>query len=124
MAKILIIEDASYLRTMYKKLIDLIGGHEVIEAVNGREGIEKICSDEPDLVLADLSMPEMDGMELLTVLRDTNVDAKVIIVSSNTDEITADRCFNLGVSAFLNKPLKKDDLREAIEKVLSKKKED
>lgn len=124
MVKILIIDDAKYLRTMYKGMIGLIGEYEVIEAANGREGIEKIYSEEPDIVLVDLLMPEMDGIELLKVLHNTSVDTNIIIVSANTDPTTSDLCLELGASAFLTKPLKKDILRMTIDDILNKKKQD
>ncbi|MBC8555476.1 MAG: response regulator, partial [Candidatus Brocadiales bacterium] len=60
MAKILIIDDAKFTRTMLKKMITEFG-HETIEAGNGREGLEKITSEDPDLVLTDILMPEMEG---------------------------------------------------------------
>ena len=124
MVKVLIIDDAKYLRTMYKGMIGLLGDYEVIEAANGREGIEKIYSEEPDIVLADLLMPEMDGIELLKTLHKANVDTDIIMVSANTDPTTADLCLGLGASAFLTKPLKKDILRATLDGILSRKKEE
>ena len=124
MVKILIIDDAKYLRTMYKGMIHLLGDYEVIEAANGREGIEKIYSEGPDIVLADLLMPEMDGIELLKTLHNANVDTDIIMVSANSDPTTVDLCLGLGASSFLTKPLKKDILRMTIDDILNKKKED
>ncbi len=124
MAKVLIIDDAKYLRTMYKGMIALIGDYQVVEAANGREGIEKIYSEEPDIVLADLLMPEMDGIELLKTLHKANVKTDIIMVSANTDPTTADLCLGLGASAFLTKPLKKEVLRTTIDGILSKKEQE
>lgn len=123
MAKILIVEDADYLRKMYKKMIELIGGHEVLEATNGREGLAIISSDQPDIILIDLLMPEMGGIELLTNIRDLDIHKNIakVIISSNTSHDTKKRCFELGATFFLSKPLKKDKLSETIEYILNKK---
>ena len=119
MAKILIIDDAKFTRTMLKKMIAEFG-HETIEAENGKVGLEKICSEEPDIVLTDILMPEMEGTELLALLRETKMDVKVIVISANIQETIKDQCMNLGVSEFFSKPPDKEKLKEAIEKILNK----
>ncbi|MDP6924027.1 MAG: response regulator [Candidatus Scalindua sp.] len=103
MAKILIIDDAKFTRTMLKKMIAEFG-HETIEAGNGREGLEKITGEDPDLVLTDILMPEMEGTELLELLRETNMDVSVIVISANIQDSVRDQCMNLGVSEFFGKP--------------------
>ncbi len=122
MAKILIIDDAKFTRTILKKILTEFG-HETIEASNGREGLDKICNDQPDIVLLDTHMPEMDGLELLSVLRETNTDVNAIIVSADIQDITKDKCIALGVSFFFNKPPDKEKLKiaiDSIEKILNK----
>ncbi len=119
MAKILIIDDAKFTRTMLKKLISELG-HEIIEAGNGREGLDKITSEDPDLVLTDILMPEMEGTELLELLRETNMDVNVIVISANIQDTVKDQCMNLGVAEFFSKPPDKEKLSMAIEKILNK----
>lgn len=119
MAKVLIIDDAKFTRTMLKKMMSEFG-HETIEAENGKEGLEKICSEAPDVVLTDILMPEMEGTELLTLLRETKMDVKVIVISANIQNTVKDQCMNLGVSEFFSKPPDKEKLKEAIEKILNK----
>ena len=119
MAKILIVDDAKFTRTMLKKMI-VEFGYETIEAGNGREGLEKITSEEPDLVLTDILMPEMEGTELLALLRETNMDVKVIVISANIQDTVKDQCMNLGVSEFFGKPPDKEKLKNAIEGLLNK----
>jgi CheY-like chemotaxis protein len=119
MAKILVIDDAKFTRTMIKKML-VEFGHETIEAENGREGLEKITSEEPDLVLTDILMPEMEGTELLAILRETNMDVNVIVISANIQNTVKDECMNLGVCEFFGKPPDKEKLKEAIERILNK----
>ena len=116
MAKILIIDDAKFTRTMLKKMIAEFG-HETIEAVNGRDGLQKITSENPDLVLTDILMPEMEGTELLELLRETNMDVNVIVVSANIQYTVRDQCMNLGVTEFFGKPPDKEKLKMAIEDI-------
>ncbi len=123
MAKILIIDDAKFTRTMLKKMMDEFG-YETIEAENGKVGLEKICSEAPDIVLTDILMPEMEGTELLTLLRETKMDVKVIVVSANIQDTVRDQCMNLGVSEFFSKPPDKEKLKEAMEKILNKGEQD
>ncbi len=118
MAKVLIIDDAKFTRTMLKKMIAEFG-HETIEAENGREGLEKITSENPDLVLTDILMPEMEGTELLKLLRETNMDVKVIVISANIQDTIRDQCMNLGVSEFFGKPPDKEKLKKVIEGILA-----
>jgi CheY-like chemotaxis protein len=119
MAKILVIDDAKFTRTMIKKML-VEFGHETIEAENGREGLEKITSEEPDLVLTDILMPEMEGTELLAILRETNMDVNVIVISANIQNTVKNECMNLGVCEFFGKPPDKEKLKEAIERILNK----
>jgi CheY-like chemotaxis protein len=119
MAKILVIDDAKFTRTMIKRML-VEFGHETIEAENGREGLEKITSEDPDLVLTDILMPEMEGTELLALLRETNMDVKVIVISANIQDTVRDQCMNLGVSEFFGKPPDKEKLKMAIEGLLNK----
>ncbi len=119
MAKILVIDDAKFTRTMLKKMLAELG-HETIEAENGREGLEKISSEAPDIVLTDILMPEMEGTELLALLRETNMDVNVIVISANIQDTVKDQCMNLGVSEFFGKPPDKEKLKKAIEGILNK----
>ena len=119
MAKILIIDDAKFTRTMLKKMFSEFG-HETIEAENGKEGLEKICSEEPDIVTTDILMQEMEGTELLTLLREKKMNVKVIVISANIQDTVKDQCMILGVSDFFSKPPDKEKLKEAMEKILNK----
>lgn len=123
MAKILVIDDAKFMRTVIKKIVRELG-HEPVEAANGREGLEKINSERPDIVLTDIIMPEMDGPEMLTFLRDVHLDANVIVISANIQDAIKDQCLDLGVSRFFGKPPDKEELGKAIDEILNNGKQD
>ena len=118
MAKILVIDDAKFMRTVIKKIVRELG-HEPVEAANGREGLEKINAERPDIVLTDIIMPEMDGPEMLTFLRDVHLEANVIVISANIQDAIKDQCLDLGVSRFFGKPPDKEALAKAIDEILN-----
>lgn len=119
MATILVIDDSGFQRNwILKTLIKL--GHNTIEAVNGREGLEKVKSDEkPDCITVDLNMPEMDGYEFLEKLSFSNIKIPIVVITADIQEETKKECLELGAAAFLNKPFQADELKEAIQLCLN-----
>lgn len=98
------VEDDEMLSEIYQKKFGG-GNYELFIAKNGREAIEKIKKHRPDLVLLDLVMPEMDGLEALTLIKkDPEIkDTKVIIASNLSQENEKQRALELGAADFLVK---------------------
>jgi chemotaxis protein CheC len=122
MALILTIDDSMFMR---KKIISMLkeDGHEILEAEDGFKGLKMANSYKPDCILLDLIMPEMDGLKVLNALREGGSNIPVIIVTADIQETVQKRCLELGACAFINKPPKKDELRNALDKALPLKKE-
>ena len=118
MATILIVDDSRFSRNTFRKALSS-EGYEILEAVDGREGLEMIRKHQPDCVLLDMLMPELNGNEVLEVLHEQGIEVPVIIVTADIQEHTQARCFELGAKAFLNKPAKNGELQQAIQTVLS-----
>ncbi len=118
MATILIVDDSRFSRSTFRKALSS-EGYEILEAVNGRDGLEMIQKHQPDCVLLDMLMPELDGNEVLEVLNEQGIEVPVIIVTADIQDHTQARCFELGAKAFLNKPPKNGQLHQAIQTVLS-----
>ena len=117
MAFIILIDDSRFTRNQLIK--GLAGeGHKIVEAVNGKEGLEIIKSQIPDCIITDLLMPEMDGLALLKHLKEDGIDIPAIVMTADIQEDTKKRCMQLGAMEVLNKPPKEGQLREAIRKVL------
>ncbi len=115
--KILIIEDSVLSRTYMKNYLEE-KDIDIVEAVNGIDGLEKIEQFKPDLIFLDLMMPELDGFGVLEKLREIGSEIPVITLTSDIQETTRKRCFNLGVKYFLNKPVNKEKFLMIVESIL------
>lgn len=94
-------------------------GYEVITAMDGRRGLRRILADQPDLVILDLNMPKMDGLEVLAALRERQVDTPVILTTFYGSEQVAEQALRLGAVAYIVKPYTVTDMLRAVEKALS-----
>ena len=103
-------------------LVDMLKplGFRTLEAQNGREGLAKVAEAHPDLIMADLIMPEMDGFEFIRRIRQTERDATIPIIatSANVYEEDQRKSRDIGGNAFLPKPVEADRLLELLQQVL------
>ncbi len=105
MAKILVIEDSGYQRSIIRQIL-VTDGHKVLEASDGIEGLATAIREKPALILTDIVMPNMQGMEFLQRMKDENVGIPVVVVTADIQETTVKMCQNLGAVGVINKPLK------------------
>lgn len=105
MSKILIIEDEAAIRRVLKNILtEEEASYEVFEAENGVEGLEVLKSQQFDLVLCDIKMPKMDGIETLKHLRKDFPEVSVVMISGHGDIDTAVECMRLGAYDYISKP--------------------
>ena len=118
MSRVLITDDSLLQR---KTLMAIVAdaGYEVDTACNGKEALEKIQANTPDCLLLDMLMPQMDGVQVLEQLEVQGVKLPVIVLTADVQEWLKDRCLELGVNTFLNKPVKQDLLKQALENIFS-----
>ncbi len=123
MAKILVVDDEPFLREMLKDILN-IEGYQVISAADGKEGLDKIFSEKPDIVLLDCSMPEMDGYEVLERLRKDPqyINLPVIMLTAMSGEKEEIKGFSLGLDDYITKPFKAAVLLARIRTILERKK--
>lgn len=102
--RILIIEDETNIRAMYSDILRE-SGYEVIEEAEGKEGLDSIMNTEWDLLLLDIMLPRLDGIELLKrIQQDQRTKDKPVVVLTNLDDNRVrDTCLNLGVREFMVK---------------------
>lgn len=119
MRKIVVADDSNLIRMKLKKLLQ--NEFEVIEAVNGRDALVKIKIEQPDIVLSDLLMPEMDGFELLRRIQMDGLQVPVVVLTADIQLETNQKCTELGAFKVLNKPPNKDELLDALNNALEAK---
>ena len=116
-ARILVCDDEELIRwSLVEHLKGL--GHHVSDAVDGQDCLDKIADGTPDLLVTDLKMPRIDGLELLRRIREQGLEIPAIVMTAHGDLDAAIESTRLGASAFVNKPFDLREMAFAIEKVL------
>lgn len=118
--KILIVDDAAFMRMMIKDIVTKNGYQVVGEAANGAEAVELYEKCSPDIVTMDITMPEKDGISAVKDIMAFDPKAKVIMCSAMGQQSLVMDAIRAGARDFLVKPFKPERVIEAIDKVLSK----
>jgi two-component system chemotaxis response regulator CheY len=118
MAKILIVDDAEFLRVRISKMLSG-EGFEIFEADNGLNAVNLYKTAKPDLVLMDITMPEMDGLTALKEIRSHDPKARVIMLTALGQESVVLEAIKSGARDFVVKPFERDRVLTAISKLLS-----
>lgn len=115
--KIMIVDDSKAMRMIVAKSLKMagLGGHEVIEATNGVEALEKIGTESPDLVLSDWNMPEMSGIELLEKVREAGSEVHFGFITSESSSETRAMAIEKGAEFLLTKPFSADQLESTLQ---------
>jgi two-component system, chemotaxis family, chemotaxis protein CheY len=121
MARTLLIDDAEYANDLMQLILEA-GGHEVAgTARDGYEGIEKYKQLNPDLVILDIIMPRMGGLECIREIRDIDPEAKILVISGDGQEEHVKLLIIGGAQGYITKPYKKDVVLSEIRTILGKK---
>ena len=122
--KVLVVDDVEALRKQAIYSLAIIYPNAVfLEAVNGFEALDSVIKHKPDLVLLDIDMPKLNGIDVLKRIRrsrDKNISKlPIIMFTGNVDKDTVEEILNLGISGYLVKPFEIDALLEKVDKFLS-----
>lgn len=117
-AKILIVDDSGLARKTVRQLLEELG-HSVEEATDGAQALERYVLNHHDVVILDMVMHGMYGLEVLTKFRELNPSLPVIIATADIQKSTRDLVKAAGAAAMVNKPLKKDELTDILNQVLA-----
>ena len=119
MAKnILICDDAAFMRMMIKDILTKNGYNVAGEAENGLKAVEKYNETKPDLVMMDITMPEMDGIDALKKIKASDSGANVIMCSAMGQQAMVIEAIQSGAKDFIVKPFNADRVIEAVKKVI------
>ena len=119
MAKnILICDDAAFMRMMIKDILTKNGYNVAAEAENGAKAVEKYSDVKPDLVMMDITMPEMDGIQALKKIKEMDPSATVIMCSAMGQQAMVIESIQSGAKDFIVKPFQADRVIEAVKKAV------
>ncbi|WP_409294367.1 response regulator [Peribacillus sp. SCS-26] len=116
--RILIVDDAAFMRMMIKDILTKNGYDVVAEAADGQQAIEKYKEHQPDLVTMDITMPEKDGIAALKEIKQSDPAAKIIMCSAMGQQAMVIDAIQAGAKDFIVKPFQADRVLEAISKTL------
>jgi len=113
--KILVVDDNSFMREAVTGLLNGEDGFEVCaQADSGHEAVQLTDQLNPDVIVMDLSMPEMDGIEATILIRQSQPDAKIVALSMHDNELMRNRMHAAGAAAYINKDALSEELIQAI----------
>ena len=115
---ILLVDDAAFMRMMIKDILTKDGFDILGEAEKGAIAVDKYKELSPDLVIMDITMPEMDGIEAVKAIKEINPDAKIIMCSAMGQQAMVIEAIQAGAKDFIVKPFQADRVLEAVKKVL------
>lgn len=119
MAKILVVDDSENIRRLVVSTLER-NGYEVISFENGFEVIKNVESVKPDLIIADIMMPKLDGLKMLMALknRKETKDIPLVFLTSKSDVKSVAEGINLGAKCYLTKPILLDELLKAVKNIV------
>ena len=117
-AKILIVDDSALTRRSLRQILET-AGCEVAEAENGLDTLERYFLDKPNVVMLDLVMHGMYGLEVLQKIRELDPQARVVVVSADIQTSSQDLAGEAGATAFINKPFDRAEILSALDVALA-----
>jgi CheY-like chemotaxis protein/anti-sigma regulatory factor (Ser/Thr protein kinase) len=117
--KILLVDDSAFDRTLATSILRQSDGYDVTAVSNGRDALQILTSDQFDLVISDLQMPEMDGLSLLCQMQERHPNLPTIVITSFGNEETALRALQAGAHSYVPKRYLRQALRTAVQTVLN-----
>src|ERR671926_261438 len=115
-ARVLVVDDDADIRGLVRELLER-AGYDVVESSNGREGLRALYASSPDLVLLDVSMPELDGWQTLERIRDIS-DVPVVMLTARGEELERVRGLKAGADDYMVKPFGRQELVARVQALL------
>ncbi len=116
--KIMLVDDAAFMRMTIKNALTKAGYDNIIEASDGQIAVETYQKEHPDLVIMDITMPNMDGIQALQAIKTADPEARVVMCSAMGQEAMVVEAIKLGAKDFIVKPFKQDRILQTVEKII------
>jgi two-component system chemotaxis response regulator CheY len=117
MKKVLVVDDAAFMRLSLRTILQRNGFEIIGEAANGEEAVNKYFDLRPDIVTMDITMPEMDGVEALTEIKKKDPSAKIVMISALGQESWVRKAIMFGANGFVVKPYKEEHIIQTLNKL-------
>jgi two-component system chemotaxis response regulator CheY len=118
--KILLVDDSKTMRNIQKSILAQLGHNDVLEACDGLDALSKIGATDPDLLLVDWNMPNMDGLTLVKAVREADKDLPIIMCTTEAEKARVLEAIKAGVNNYVVKPFTAETMAEKIEQTLAK----
>jgi two-component system, chemotaxis family, chemotaxis protein CheY len=118
--KILVVEDSPTMRQLIVFALKRLKGVTVVEANDGVDGLKKLSSDRFDLIVTDINMPVMDGLKLVSLIRNdaTHKTVPIVVITTEGAQEDKDRALSLGANAFVTKPVQSASILKLVQDLL------
>ncbi len=122
--RFLVVEDSPTMRQLISFSLKRFKGCKIVEAVDGVDALKKLQSEEVDMILTDINMPVMDGLKLVTLVKQNPKfrDIPIVIITTEGAQEDRDRGLSLGAEAYISKPIQSSGLIKVITDILEKRK--
>lgn len=117
-ATVLVVDDESFIRQILSRIVSR-EGYQVNQASDGKDALKSLREDPCQIVISDIKMPNMDGIELLSEIRVQHSQVSVILITAYAGEYSAEAAISAGADAFITKPFKNVEIAETLRKVLA-----
>ena len=119
-SKIMVVDDMKMIRTSLKSHLKKLGFENFVEAEDGNDAVEKHASEKPDFIFMDIVMPNLQGNEALKIIRETDKDVPIVMLTSVNDEKIMGECTEVGIKGYILKPLTRETGPEILAEMLTK----
>lgn len=116
--RVLLVDDELYMRVFVGRVLGSAINCKLTEAYDGQEAIEKSKSVDPELIILDINMPRVDGVQALGEIRAQNPDVPIIMLTSISEEVVVEKCVSKGASFFIRKDVGANVLKAELEEML------
>ena len=118
MAKIMLVDDAAFMRMMVKNTLMKSGYDNFVEAQDGAEAVKNYEEENPDMVIMDITMPNMDGLQALKAIKGNHPDAKIVMCTAMGQESMVVDAIKSGAKDFIVKPFNQERIVETVKTIL------
>jgi CheY-like chemotaxis protein len=117
--KVLVVDDEAHIRKYVGLLVKSLGHPTVVEAPDGEAALQAYAREQPDLVLLDVNMPRLDGVQTLRALRQQDPDCLVVMLTSLVNRQTIEECLKLGAAGYIRKDTPQEETRTQLATIIT-----